>query len=203
MSADLDREIDRAVREMLDVEPPAGLRARVMQRIEERHAASGFSRKVTVASAFRRKILWAGLPVAAAAVILIAVVLARREGGAPPLTPTAGATIAKATPTSEPPTSTQSASAGTPRTATTANRRRAAVPLREAQRVTATAAVESAPADGFPRVPSLSVPALTMSEIRGVAPAEPARIGVDPIAAPAPLEIEPLPLSPRERQNQE
>jgi len=67
MSADLDREIDRAVGEMLDVEPPAGLRARVMQRIEERHAASGFSRKVTVASAFRRKILWAGLPVAACA----------------------------------------------------------------------------------------------------------------------------------------
>ena len=45
MSADLDREIDRAVREMLDVEPPAGLRARVMQRIEERHVASAFRRK--------------------------------------------------------------------------------------------------------------------------------------------------------------
>jgi hypothetical protein len=203
MSAELDREIDRAVREMLDVEPSAGLRARVMQRIDEGHAASGFSRKVTVASAFRRKILWVAMPVAAAAVILIAVVLARRDGAAPPPTPTAGPTIAKATPTSEPPTSTQSAPAGTPRTATTADRRRLDVPPRGAQRVTATAAVESAPADGFPRVPSLSVPALTLSEIRGVAPAEPARIGVDPIAAPAPLEIEPLPLSPRERQNQE
>jgi len=203
MSADLDREIDRAVREMLDVEPPAGLRARVMQRIDEGQVASGFSRKVTVASAFRRKILWAGLPIAAAAVILIAVVIARRDGTAPPLTPIAGPTIAKATPTSEPATSTQSAPAGTPRTATTADRRRLDVLPRGAQRVTATAAVEPVPADGFPRVPSLSVPALTMSEIRGVAPAEPAQIGVDPIAAPAPLEIEPLPLSPRERQNQE
>jgi len=203
MSADLDREIDRAVREMLDVEPPAGLRARVMQRVEEGPVASAFRRKVTVASAFRRKILWAGLPIAAAAVILIAAVLARREPAGPSVTPAAPPTIAKATPTSAPPTSTQSAPAGTPRTATTADRRRLDVPPREAQRVTATAAVESAPADGFPRVPSLSVPALTMSEIRGVAPAEPARIGVDPIAAPAPLEIEPLPLSPRERQNQE
>src|SRR4029079_3726629 len=112
MSADLDREIDRAVREMLDVEPPAGLRARVMQRIEERH----------VASAFRRKILWAGLPIAAAAVILIAVVLARREGAAPPLPPPTSPSIATATPTSEPQTSTQSAPPETPRTATTADR---------------------------------------------------------------------------------
>jgi len=194
MSADLDREIDRAVREMLDVEPPAGLRGRVMQRIEEGHVASGFS----------RKILWAGLPVAAAAVILIAVVLARREGAAPPPTPATAPSIAKAAPASEPPTSTQSSPAGTPRTATAIDRRRVDVPPREAQRVTATAAVESAPVEDFPRIPSLSIPALSVSDIQRVAPAAaPTQLGVAPIAEPAPIEFEPLPLSPRERHDQE
>ena len=33
MSADFDKAIDRAVRQMLDAEPPAGLRARVMERL--------------------------------------------------------------------------------------------------------------------------------------------------------------------------
>ena len=33
MSADFDKAIDRAVREMLDVEPPAGLRRRVLEQI--------------------------------------------------------------------------------------------------------------------------------------------------------------------------
>jgi hypothetical protein len=40
MSADLDKAIDRAVREMLDVEPPADLRAAVIARIDERPASS-------------------------------------------------------------------------------------------------------------------------------------------------------------------
>jgi len=54
MSADLDREIDRAVREMLDVEPPAGLRGRVMQRIEEKRVASGFLTTVALAKVVSR-----------------------------------------------------------------------------------------------------------------------------------------------------
>jgi len=40
MSADLDNAIDRVVREMLDVEPPADLRAKVIARIDERPASS-------------------------------------------------------------------------------------------------------------------------------------------------------------------
>jgi hypothetical protein len=192
MSADLDREIDRAVRQMLDVEPPVGLRARVMARIEN-PGASGFS----------RKLLWIAMPVAAAAVILIAVVLARREGPAPSPAPTTLPSIVKVTPGPQLPTSTQ-APAGPPRTVTAENRPPVVAPPREAQRVAATAVVESAPAEGFPQVPALSIPELSVPDIRSVAAVSaPAQLGVDPIATPASIEIEPLPLSPRERQNQE
>ena len=201
MSADLDREIDRAVREMLDVEPAAGLRTRVMQRIEE-PVASGFSRK----SPFSRKFVWLALPVAAAAAIVIAVLVARRAAPAPGLAPNAPTTIVKGAPAVQPPASTQAPPPGAARTVTAENRQPAVAPSpsREAQRVTAAAAVESGPIPGFPQVPSLSVPALTVSAIRVVAPAAtPTEIGVDPIATPAPIDIDPLPLSPRERQNQE
>ena len=61
MSADFDKAIDRAVREMLDVEPPAGLRRRVLEQIP----ASG---------TFRWKIL---LPVTAAALLILALLLPR------------------------------------------------------------------------------------------------------------------------------
>lgn len=39
MSADLDKQIDRAVREMLDVEPRADMRARVIARIDARRVS--------------------------------------------------------------------------------------------------------------------------------------------------------------------
>ena len=195
MSADLDREIDRAVREMLDVEPPAGLRARVMQRIEG-------SSETSVASAFRRKSAW--IAVAAAAAIVIAVVLTRREGPALSPAPTTLPPIVQATPTPELPTSTPATPASTPRTLTVNDRRSVAVPPREAQRIAATAAVEPAPDETFSRIPSLSIPALSVPDIQRVAPAaSPTQLGVQPIAEPAPIEFEPLPLSPRERQDQE
>ena len=63
---DLDAAIDLAVREMLDVEPPAGLRGRVLDRIDEPSPNP-------VASAFRRKIWWLAGPIAAAAVVVLAV----------------------------------------------------------------------------------------------------------------------------------
>lgn len=68
----IDRAIDGAVREMLDVEPLPGLRGRVLRRIE------GDSRVASdVASAFRRKILLFGVPLAAAAILILAVLLPR------------------------------------------------------------------------------------------------------------------------------
>jgi hypothetical protein len=72
--ARFDEAIDRVVREMLDVEPPAGLRGRVMQRIDD-----------PVASAFRRKAAWLVAPLAAAAVIILAVLAPwRPETGTQP-----------------------------------------------------------------------------------------------------------------------
>jgi len=70
-----DAAVDGAVREMLDVEPPPGLRGRVLSRIEAADSgASAFNLSTTpVASAFRRKALWLAVPVAAAAMILLAV----------------------------------------------------------------------------------------------------------------------------------
>jgi hypothetical protein len=75
----LDRAIDGAVRDMLDVEQPAGFRARVLRRIE-----GGDS---PVASAFRRKILLFGVPLAAAAVLMLAVLLPRMRDAQSPRAP--------------------------------------------------------------------------------------------------------------------
>jgi hypothetical protein len=57
----LDAAIDRAVREMLDVEPPAGLRGRVLDRLERPRRGLGW--------------MWIAAPIAAAAVIVLAVML--------------------------------------------------------------------------------------------------------------------------------
>jgi hypothetical protein len=64
----IDTAIDRAVREMLDVEPPADLRAKVIARLD---APGGF--------AFGWKLFIRLLiPIAAAAIVIVAVALARR-----------------------------------------------------------------------------------------------------------------------------
>jgi hypothetical protein len=74
--ARFDEAIDRAVREMLDVEPPAGLRGRVMHRI-------GRPTESVVASAFRRKAVWLAAPLAAAAILVLAVLMPSESGRAP------------------------------------------------------------------------------------------------------------------------
>lgn len=61
MSADFDREIDRAVHEMLDVEPPANLRDGVLARIEE--------------PAPRRGWIWLTVPLGAVALVLLAILM--------------------------------------------------------------------------------------------------------------------------------
>jgi hypothetical protein len=68
----LDAAIDRAVREMLDVEPPAGLRGRVVDRIRQPRRAFAWT--------------WFAVPVAAAAAVVLAVVLqdGRDRAIAPP-----------------------------------------------------------------------------------------------------------------------
>jgi len=81
-----DLAVDRAVREMLDVEPPAGMRARVLRRIE-----SGASE----APGFGRKGLWLALPMAAAAAIVLAVLLPRDSSEPGPMQPAQRATTAR------------------------------------------------------------------------------------------------------------
>jgi|SRR6516165_3107501 len=76
MSADLDKAIDRAVREMLDVEPRADLRARVVARVDERRGSFQWP-----GSRFQRLAVLIG----AAAVLVLVLVLARRaEPPTPP-----------------------------------------------------------------------------------------------------------------------
>jgi hypothetical protein len=71
-----DRAIDRTVREMLDVEPRADLRARVMRRLSDSdlQVASGVSGKIR----FGRKLLWTAVPLAAAATLVLALLLPSR-----------------------------------------------------------------------------------------------------------------------------
>lgn len=175
---------------MLDVEPPAGFRTRVLRRIDaDRRVASG-----------RHPLLWLGAPLAAAAAIAIAILLP--TGVEPPQAPVARV---ETPPVHVPLPAPQPSAAPAART-TTPPRTRPAV--RRGQRIVTAASVADGSADaplpGFPQVPSLSVPELSVSEIRRVAAVSaPTQLGVQPIAAPAPLDLEPLPLSPRDRQEQE
>lgn len=85
----LDAAIDGAVRQMLEVDPPAGLRGRVQRRIAARDDGAA-----AVASAFTRKLLWTSLPVAAAAVLAFMVL---GPSSTPPQPPIPG-TVAVALP---------------------------------------------------------------------------------------------------------
>ena len=69
MTDRLDDAIDRAAREMLDVEPAADLRARVVRQI----VAKRGSRSAP-------PLRWIVMPVAGVALILLAVIVARRSG---------------------------------------------------------------------------------------------------------------------------
>ena len=72
MSADLDKAIDRAVRQMLDREPRADMRARVIARIDARPASVRFP-----VAGFQRFAAFAG--VAALLIVVSVLVLARRS----------------------------------------------------------------------------------------------------------------------------
>jgi hypothetical protein len=87
----VDVAIDRAVREMLDVEQPAGFGARVQRRIEGPVSTGGW-----VGSTSRWKIL---LPVAAAAILILAIVAPWRAGAPAPGTIAQPPTAAVAPPT--------------------------------------------------------------------------------------------------------
>ena len=111
MTSRFDDAVDRAVREMLDVEPPADLRARVLARLPaagSRPPAAGFRLPAfsfrlpapgfrlpafgfrLPAFGFRHGVVWAA---AAAAIVLLALVVARRgDPVAPAMTVATGRT---------------------------------------------------------------------------------------------------------------
>lgn len=166
--ARFDDAVDRAVREMLDVEPRADLRARVMARIEERHAASGF----------RRSFWLIGAPIAAAAIIILAVVIARRDAAGPALAPTAPPSIAQATPpsaqprvaTPPPTTTTTTVDAGTGRNA-------------QPRQVVAERGAPS------PRAASVPVNRLAAGATVGAASTDATTVGVQPLKGVTPISV--------------
>ena len=188
--ARFDDAVDRAVREMLDVEPRADLRARVMARIEEPHVASGFDAS-HVASAFRRKFWLIGAPIAAAAIIILAVVIARRDAAGPALAPTAPPSIAQATPPPAPVTSAQTSPDSTPRTVTPDDRQWVVEPPREVQRVASATARDSRLAVAATVAEAQSGSSDGVEPLGEIAPISVAAISPRSISSP-PIQISPL-----------
>ena len=194
----LDVAIDRAVREMLDVEPPAGLRGRVLDRISN----------APVGSAFRPK-AWILAPIAAAAVILLAVLLPSRTpaGNANPPSPAAAPApqVVTTTPTpattSAAPVAPTSPSHGSVPAAASARGSRtlgeihaAVAGVDAAADPTAIDATQVAALDG--------PPPLSIQELTGPPSAPMRSIAVAPIQVAA-LEVNALSVLPRERQHEE
>lgn len=196
MSADFEKAIDHAVREMLDVEPPAGLRRRVIERLP----ASGSRLPAVPASRFRLPASgWTLGAATAAALVVVAVFLMRSMPRQPEMTTAVTQpplTAPAPTPSVQPPSLEPAVAPGASRPGSD---RRVVV---AAVAASADVAFDAPPAPGFPRVPALSVPELSVSSIQSVAPVEgPSVIATDPIATPSPLAIEPL--SAQGRQSQE
>ena len=174
MSGDLDKAIDRAVRDMLDIEPRAGFQARVMRRVAnpDRHLASDEQ----VASGFSRKILWLGVPAALAASLTLALLLPSRstERTQPaPATarvevpPTAAIAPTVTPPAAEPGSAARSRAVDRPRTAQSRPVRSAAAPAPD--RMVAAAAI--APENG-----------VEIEPLDAVDPIQPPAIGTGTIA---------------------
>jgi hypothetical protein len=172
MSADFDKAIDRAVREMLDAEPPDGLRERVLQRIEAPRRAL--------------KWMWIAVPVAAAAMLALAVL---RPGLEPVATPRTGGDYrlsADASADIQPVPDT-----GAPQAQSTS---RAARPQ--------TGGDEPSQAEDEHRVPPLAGPPPIALQTIADGTATPVEaIGVAPLAVPA-LEVNPLADAPQERREE-
>jgi hypothetical protein len=189
----LDRAIDAAVREMVGIEPRAGLRARVLRRIEGSETASA-----DAASAFRRKVLWTGVPLAAAATLILALLLPSRTAEQPPAAPT----VAIVEPPRVPPPAPSRRVSAPPlvKPHAPAARVAAAKPPRPAatpERVVAAASF-APPAATTDIAPLNSITPIEVASIavRRVAPADITIRPLDPI-----VEVQIAPLSPPERRN--
>jgi len=196
----LDIAIDRAVRAMLDVEPPAGLRGRVLDRIDlsTNSVASAFRRKDN----FKRKIAWIAAPLAAAAVIILAV-LAPWRLAAPPVVTSAPPSIAKVQPPPVVPPSGSPKTAESPMTSSMplpyatppAERRRSPRVVEDRIVVAAVAADDGAGTVIDPLAPITPIVAAG-THPQAIAPKD---IAISPMAPIAQLQM--APLSPPERRN--
>jgi hypothetical protein len=188
----LDHEIDRAVREMLDVEPPAGLRGRVLDRLDALSPNP-------VASAFRRNFWWIAGPIAAAAILVVAVLVPWRHAAPPIATPAAPSMANVETPHIVPPavspkTSELPRTVSLPRPSSTPGQPPIARRIEDRMIVAAVA-----PADDASGIDPLSpiVPiAVAASQPRDIAPKQ---IAISPLAPITELQI--APLSPPDRRN--
>ena len=179
----LDIAIDRAVRDMLDVEPPAGLRGRVLDRIEQPRRTFGWT--------------WVLVPLAAAAVIILAVLTPWRHAEQPV---SSAPIIAKAQPTvvvpnAEAPKPAHSLTVSIPLPHATPSGRRPSPRGVEEPIVVAA----DAPADQASAIDPLApIAPIAVAAVRP--PAIPQKeIAISPLAAIAELQI--APLSPPERRN--
>jgi len=190
----LNRAIDLTVRQMLDVEQPAGLRGRVLDRMSatDRGVARGFSRKIG----------WLALPVAAAAILIRSVAAPWRTVAPPAIAPP----VAKVEPVAMPPA--QPPQRAEPRSRRAAPPDRRPIPLRrrapaaDADRTVIAATIASAEDASENSVAPLSVPdSLVIPQL--VTPPTPplSSTAPEPIRIRA-LEINALPETPRERREE-
>jgi hypothetical protein len=191
--AKFDDAIDRAVREMLDLEPPAGLRGRVLDRIDALSPNP-------VASAFRRNNWWLAAPVAAAAAIVLAVLVPWRQA-TPRVEPSAAPSIAQVTPAPVP-TPPTSRSPEPPRTGSHPASPGAPSGARPSPRalddriVVATVAADDNSSAGIDPLAPIDPITVAATRPRDVAPKA---IAMSPLAPIAELQI--APLSPPDRRN--
>jgi hypothetical protein len=173
MSADLDREIDRVAREMLEVDPPAGFRRRVLDRLEA--PRRGFTWT------------WIVLPVAAAAVLLLAIVLPHSNRDV--FTPRQGTDYRLS-----------SDRAASPRTVVATRQPNRSAASSSSERTVRAASVDGPiPPPAEPMLPALAVPSPITLEVVAEGKATPlTTIDVAPMDVPA-LEVDALPETPRER----
>lgn len=204
-----DTAIDLAVREMLDVEPPPGLRGRVMDRIERNDPV--VSADHPVASAFRRNpFVWLAVPVAAAAVIVLAILAPWRDGAAPATAPAPPPVVAqRETPRVVPPDvapplvapGTRPTSPNAGRIASNEPPRSRAVAPRPGRLVEA-AAVAAVEDTNFTAIDALAGPeSIAIERLADPLPSSMRSIEPAPLQIRA-LEITALPEAPRERREE-
>jgi hypothetical protein len=181
----VDRAIDRAVREMLDVEPRADLRARIIDRIERPRRRFGWT--------------WMIVPVAAAAALVIAIAVGLRSTILVPL-PSHPMNSALAVPATQ-------ASSTIVRREAPRNRVPLAISRHSNRRIEAAVATDvanftDARPEGFAEVDALAPPPpIALEQIPSASPAAVARLDIAPLHLPA-LEVNALSDSPPERRQE-